>query len=32
MGISRPARPLAAEIRHNQLAATWDRNLIAYDH
>jgi hypothetical protein len=23
---------LAAAIRHNQLAGTWDRSLIAYDH
>lgn len=23
---------LAAGIRHNQLAGTWDRSLIAYDH
>ena len=23
---------LAADIRHNQLAGTWDRSLIAYDH
>jgi hypothetical protein len=23
---------LAACIRHNQLAGTWDRSLIAYDH
>jgi hypothetical protein len=24
--------PLAAAVRHNQIAGTWDRSLIAYDH